>query len=97
MMQQIFELDATTIIIRSSTIVAVLLQLSLCRKAKRTLIKLIQIALLTLSTIAFSICSACVNGWDGIGYLFFALLSFGLIWACGISWFFCAAFGKNKC
>lgn len=97
MAQPHFEIDPTITIILSSAIVAMLLQLWLCRKAKRILIKLIPIALLTLSTIGFSVCSAYIGGWDSFGYLFFALLSFGLIWVCGVSWFFCAAFGKSNC
>ena len=96
MMQQLFEMDSTTVIL-SSAIIAGILQLWLCRKAKSTLIKLIPIALLAILTIAFSICSAYIGGWDSFGYLFLALLSFGLIWVCGISWFFCAVFGKSNC
>lgn len=96
MMQQTFELDTIPVVLFFVT-VAVLSQLWLCRKAKSVIVKLIPIALLTLSTIAFSICSAYIGGWDGFGYLFLALLSFGLILVCGMSWFFCAAFGKSSC
>ncbi len=81
-----FEIDFTTVIILVSAISALILQLLLCFKVKRTVIKFVPIALLTVSTIVFSICSAYINGWDGFGYLFFALLSFGLIFVCGIGW-----------
>ena len=96
MMQRIFAMDATTIIL-SLTIVAVPLQLLLCRVAKNIWIKLIPIALLTLVAITFSICSHYASGWDAIGYFGLALLSIGLILVCGVSWFFCAVFGKSKC
>lgn len=81
-----FEIDATTVVVFISAISVLLLQLFLCFKVKRMLIKLLPIALLIVSTIVFSICSASINGWDGLGYLFFALLSFGLIFVCGIGW-----------
>ena len=45
MIQQLFEMDAT-IFILCSTIIAVMIQLWLCYKAERILIKLIPVALL---------------------------------------------------
>ncbi len=81
-----FEIDFPAIITFVSVISTLILQLMLCFKVKRIIIKLLPIALLIVSTITFSICSASINGWDGWGYLFFALLSFGLIFVCGIGW-----------
>ena len=81
-----FEIDYPTIVVFVSAIATLILQLLLCFKAKKIFIKLLPIALLIVSTIVFSICSASINGWDGFGYLFFALLSFGLIFVCGIGW-----------
>ncbi len=80
------KIDFPTIVVSISAVAALILQLLLCFKVKKVLIKLLPIALLIVSTIIFSICSATVNGWDGMGYLFFALLSFGLIFVCGIGW-----------
>lgn len=91
-----FAFDFTTVVIFVSAISALLLQLLLCFKVKRTFIKLLPIALLIVSTIVFSICSASINGWDGLGYLFFALLSFGLIFICGIGWGFWAIAPKKN-
>ena len=70
------ELDFPTIVVFVSVIATLVLQLLLCFKAKKIFIKLLPIAFLIVSTIVFSICSATINGWDGLGYLFFALLSF---------------------
>ena len=81
-----FEIDFPTIVVLVSAIATLILQLLLCFKAKKIFIKLLPIVLLIVSTIVFSICSASINGWDGFGYLFFALLSFGLIFVCGIGW-----------
>lgn len=62
------EIDFQTVVIIVSVISALILQLLLCFKGKRIFIKLLPIALLIASTIVFSICSASVNGWDGLGY-----------------------------
>lgn len=81
-----FEFDYTTTFVLVSVIVVLLLQLWLCYKAKRIFIKLIPVAVLTLSTITFVACTVCASGWDALGYVFFALLSFGLVAMCGIGW-----------
>lgn len=80
------EIDFPTIVVSASAIATLILQLLLCFKVKKLFIKLLPIALLIVSTIVFSICSASINGWDGLGYLFFTLLSVGLIFMCGIGW-----------
>ena len=80
------EIDFPAIFVFLSVIATLILQLLLCFKAKKIFIKLLPIALLIVSTIVFSVCSAAINGWDGLGYLFFALLSFGLILVCGLGW-----------
>ena len=80
------EIDYTTIVVIVSVMATLILQLLLCFKAKKIFIKLLPIALLIVLTIVFTLCSATINGWDGLGYLFFALLSFGLILVCGLGW-----------
>ena len=59
-------------------------QLLLCQKAKKTICKLIPIAVLVLSTTVFSILSAVVGGWDGISF-FFAIFSMTLILVCSLA------------
>ena len=81
-----FEFDAPTIVVFVSVIAVLALQLLLCFKVKRTLIKFLPIVLLVISTIVFYVFAVSINGWDGLGYLFFAVLSFGLIFVCGIGW-----------
>ena len=81
-----FEIDLPTIVVLISAIITLCLQLWLCRKAKSVFVKLLPIVLLTLSTIAFFVCAEYASGWDAFGYLFFALLSFGLLLVCGIGW-----------
>ena len=79
-----FEIDFPTIVVFVSVIVTLILQLLLCFKSKKTFVKMTLLAFLILSTIVFFVCSATMSGWDGLGYLFFALLSFALIFVCGI-------------
>ena len=90
------ELDYPTIVVFLSVIATLILQLLLCFKAKKIFIKLIPIALLIVSTIVLFICSTTINGWDGLGYLFFSLLSFGLILVCGLGWGVWAIIGKRR-
>ena len=90
------EIDYPTTVVFVSVIASLILQLLLCFKAKKIFIKLLPIALLIVSTIVFSICSASINGWDGLGYLFFALLSFGLLFVCGIGWGIWATIRKRS-
>ena len=81
----LIEIDTTVFAVVFSIIV-LLLQLLLCVKAKNLLCKLIPAVLLTISVIVFSVLSACVGGWDGMGLLFFALLSLGELFICAIGW-----------
>ena len=80
------EIDFPTFFVFLSVIATLILQLLLCFKAKKIFIKLLPIALLIVSTIVFSIYSTTTSFWDALGYLFFALLSFGLILVCGLGW-----------
>lgn len=94
MVEWYLEIDFPTVVVFISAIATLILQFLLCFKVKKIFMKLLPIALLIVSTIVFSICSASINGWDGLGYLFFALLSFGLILLCGIVWGIWAIFRK---
>ena len=90
------EIDATTAFVVISAAVVLVLQLVLCYKAKKLLPKLIPVLFLVLSTILFSVLSAIINGWDGLGLLFFALLAFGLLFVSGIGWAIWAIAGKRN-
>ena len=90
------EIDFPAVVVFVSVIATLILQLMVCFKVKKIFLKLLPMALLVVSTIVFSICSASVNGWDGLGYLFFALLSFGLLFVCGIGWGVWAIFRKTS-
>lgn len=80
------EMDSTTVFALILCAIFLLLQLLLCFKARTPFLKLMPIALLVISTIVFSIWSACIGGWDSLDLLFFALLSVGLFFVCCIGW-----------
>ena len=81
-----FEIDATTTFVLVISVLVLILQLLLCYKAKKLFLKLIPIIFLVISTIVFSVLSAFIGGWDGIGLLFFALFSFELLFVSGFGW-----------
>ena len=81
-----FELDMPTLVVLVSVMLTLLLQLLLCFKAKKTLIKLVPVILLTIAAIVLYIIAHNVGGWDAFGYLFFVALCFGLLVVCGICW-----------
>ena len=91
-----FEFDYTAVVVLISAIVTLLLQILLCFKSKRIWVKGLPAILFVLSTIVFSICSARIGGWDAFGYLFFAFLSIGLIFVCGIGWVIWAIVRKKN-
>ena len=80
------EMDSTTVFALILCAIFLLLQLLLCFKARTQFLKLMPIALLVISTIVFSIWSACIGGWDSLDLLFFAILSVGLFFVCCIGW-----------
>lgn len=92
----VFEFDYTTVVVLISVIVTLFLQILLCFKSKRIWVKGLPAMLLILSTIVFSICSALIGGWDAFDYLFFAFLSIGLIFVCGIGWVIWAIVRKKN-
>ena len=81
-----FELDMPTLVVLVSVMLTLLLQLLLCFKAKKTLIKLVPVILLTIAAIVLYIIAHNIGGWDALGYLFFVALCFGLLIVCGICW-----------
>lgn len=91
-----FEIDIPTLVVLFSVLLTLVLQLLLCFKAQKTLVKLLPVALLTIAAIVLYIISINVGGWDALGYLFFVILSFGLLVVCGLCWGVWAITRKSK-
>lgn len=90
MLPHSIKIDSTTLVVMIAIILTVSLQILLCCKAKRRLVRWAPIALCAVTAIAFSIVSAYVGGWNGMGYLFFALLFAALAFVAGLTWGLCA-------
>ena len=83
---ELFKLDMPTLVILFSVMLTIIVQLLLCFKAKKTLLRLLPVVLLTIAAIVLYIIARNVGGWDAFGYLFFVILCFGLLVVCGICW-----------
>ncbi len=92
----VFEIDIPSLVVLFSVLLTLVLQLLLCFKAKKTLVKLLPVALLTIAAIVLYIIRINVGGWDALGYLFFIVLSFGLLVVCGLCWGVWAITRKSK-
>ena len=79
------EIDTTAFVVIASVLIMVL-QMLLCFLVKKRFMKLLPVSVLGISTVVFSICCVFADGWDAIGYLFFAIFSVGLLIVCGIGW-----------
>ncbi len=91
----IFEIDTTTFVILSSLLIFIL-QLLLCLKAKKLLIKLLPPISLAVLAIAFFISIIFCDGWNAIGCLFIAIFAVGLLFICAIAWGIWAIIRKIK-
>ena len=85
-----------TMVVFVSVLMVLVLQLLLCFNARKTFTKLLPLVSLTILMIVFSVSSAVINGWDGLTCFFFAVLSFGLLFVCGIGWGIWAVFRKRN-
>lgn len=62
------------------------IQLLLCFKAKRRMIRLLPVIILSVLTVFFLVMAVTATGWDGIGYIFLAIFISFMLLACGIGW-----------
>ena len=69
-----------------SVIVILPCQLLLCLKIRSIIIRLLPLIAFFILTALFTYKSFTVNGWDGIGYLFLALLTAVLFGVCLLCW-----------
>lgn len=90
------EIDGTTVFVIVVSIFVLILQLLLCFKSKRLFVKLLPAIAFIICMIIFYVLAVCIGGWDGFGLLFFALLSFGLLFVSGLGWVIWAIVDSNK-
>lgn len=85
-----------TIVVCLTSILVIAAQLLLCFKGKRLWVKLIPSGTMVASAIAFAVMAQMADGWNGVGYLFFFLLSAWLLALTGFCWFLWAVIRKGK-
>lgn len=67
-------------------VVIFIIQLLLCFKVKKLVIKLIPVVLLLIAFIVFMILLLTASGWDALGYIVFVMLSVIFLIPCAIGW-----------
>ena len=80
------DIELTTAVLIFSIIVLLPVQLLLCFKVKRKIIRSLPIILLTIPTLIFMIMAAATQGWDSLGYLFLAIFTGFMMLICGVAW-----------
>lgn len=91
----IFEIR-TDIFLLIVSVIFLLLQIFLCLKVKNVVLRLLPTAFFAVLTTVFAVMIFLVDGWDSIGFLFLAICSAFLLFACGIGWGIWAIFKKSQ-
>ena len=81
----IFEIK-TEIFILILSVLMLALQLLLCFKVKKLLLRLLPAILFAILTMAFFVLIFLSEGWDSVGFLLLAICSAALLLFCGIGW-----------
>jgi hypothetical protein len=80
------EVNLTTLVLIFSVFILLPWQLLLCFKVKRIVLRLLPSIVLFAATAIFFAFIYIADGWDSIGYLFFALYTGFMLLVCGIAW-----------
>lgn len=80
------DIEVTTLVLHLSIAVFLPIQLLLCFKVKRKMLRLLPVIILSVLTAFFLIMAATATGWDGLGYIFLAIFTGLMLLACGIGW-----------
>lgn len=80
------DIDITTLIAVSSILIVFPVQLLLCFKAKKLLLRLLPSLLLTITTVFLFIMMRTTTDWDAVGYAILFIFSAVLLIFSGIAW-----------
>ena len=83
---RIGDIDITTLIVVSSVLIVLPIQLLLCFKVRKLLFRLLPAIALTLSTAFLFAMSSTSRDWDAVGYLILGIYSGVLLTFCGLGW-----------
>ncbi len=79
-------IELTTLVLIFSVVVLFPIQLLLCFKVKRIVIRLLPVIVLFIPTVIFAVRSVIVTGWDALGYIFLTIFTGFMLLVCGIGW-----------
>ena len=80
------EIELTALTCVFSVVVLLPIQLLLCLKVKRLMIRLLPLVILSILVIIWIVMSLAIPGWDGLGFVFLAIFIGIMILMCGIGW-----------
>ena len=80
------EINISTIVILFAVVVCFPLQLWLCFKVKRRLVRLLPVLILAAIIVVLSIMIALSTDWDALGYLILDIFAVFLLIACAVGW-----------
>ena len=70
----------------ASIIVLLPIQLWLCFKVKKRLVRLLPVVFFFVLGIAFVCLASISTGWDSLGYIIFAIYAAYMLFVCGVGW-----------
>ncbi len=81
------DINFTSLIIIVSIAVVLPLQILLCFKGKSVWVRLAPVIVFALAVVALLLYGFLwSDGWEGIGFLFFAIYAGDLLFVCGVGW-----------
>lgn len=80
------EVNLTVLVLVLSVLFLMPLQIWLCFKVKSLFVRLFPVGLLTVAGGWFLTLFYTIPGWDGLGYILFAVYAAFMIVACGVGW-----------
>ena len=78
------ELTIIALIVSAAVILPV--QLLLCFKIRKNVIRLLPVIVLSVLTAVLSLLAATTSGWDSLGYVILAVFTGLMLLACGGAW-----------
>ena len=86
MQTYVFDVDLLPLLVVLSAFLVFPVQLLLCFRVRSRILRVLPPALLAVAETVLSILTFCVtDGWDSLGYLFFALVVAMMLLLCGIA------------
>ena len=80
------EIDLTSLALTASIVIFLPVQLLLCFKVKRRLVRLLPVLVLSVLTAVFFFLAFSNKGWEALGYVFLAFYVGLMALACGAGW-----------